>query len=86
VLVLSRRPGESIMIGHEVVLTVLEVRGDVVRIGIKAPRDLDVHREEVFIELQLANRSAASPSAAGIDTLLASSAIKPHEVPDKPAE
>jgi carbon storage regulator len=73
------------MIGHEVVLTVLEVRGDVVRIGIKAPRDLDVHREEVFLELQLANRGAASPSAAGIDTLLASSAIKPHEVPEDPA-
>ena len=71
-LVLSRRPGESIMIGHEVVLTVLEVRGDVVRIGIKAPRDLDVHREEVFLELQQANRSAASPSATGLDTLLAS--------------
>jgi carbon storage regulator len=84
VLVLSRRPGESIMIGHEVVLTVLEVRGDVVRIGIKAPRDLDVHREEVFLELQQANRSAASPSPAGIDSLLASGAVaaKPAETPD----
>ncbi len=70
-LVLSRRPGESIMIGHEIVLTVLEVRGDVVRIGIKAPRDVDVHREEIFLELQQANRSAASPSAEGIDTLAA---------------
>jgi carbon storage regulator len=85
VLVLSRRPGESIMIGHDVVLTVLEVRGDVVRIGIKAPRDLDVHREEVFLELQQANRSAASPSAAGLDSLLASGAAsgKPAETPDE---
>ena len=70
-LVLSRRPGESIMIGHDIVVTVLEVRGDVVRVGIKAPRDVDVHREEVFLEVQQANRSAASPADAVIDTLAA---------------
>jgi carbon storage regulator len=71
VLVLSRRTGESVMIGHEVVVTVLEVRGDVVRVGIKAPRDVDVHREEVYAELQATNLSAASPAPAAIDSLAA---------------
>lgn len=70
-LVLSRRTGESVMIGHDIALTVLEVRGDVVRIGIKAPREVDVHREEVYAELQLANQSAASPAHAAVDSLAA---------------
>jgi carbon storage regulator CsrA len=52
VLVLTRRANQSIMIGDDVVVTVLDVRGDQVRIGIKAPRSVDVHREEVFVALQ----------------------------------
>ena len=60
-LVLTRRAGESVIIGDDVVVTVLETRGDVVRIGIKAPRSVQVHREEVYRELQAANRAAASP-------------------------
>jgi carbon storage regulator len=58
VLVLTRRADQSIMIGHDVVVTVLEVRGDQVRLGIRAPREIDVHREEVFAALQNANRAA----------------------------
>ncbi len=61
-LVLTRRAGESVMIGDDVVLTVLEIRGDVIRLGIDAPRTIQVHREEVYRELQAANRAAASPS------------------------
>ena len=61
-LVLTRRAGESVMIGNDVVITVLEARGDVIRLGIQAPRDVQVHREEVFRELQSANREAASPT------------------------
>ena len=68
-LVLTRRANQSIMIGADVVVTVLEVRGDQVRIGIKAPRSVDVHREEVFAALQKANRSAASPSPEALDAL-----------------
>jgi carbon storage regulator len=60
-LVLTRRAGESVMIGDDVVVTVLETRGDVVRIGIKAPRSIQVHREEVYLELQTVNLEAASP-------------------------
>lgn len=61
-LVLTRRAGESVMIGDDVVITVLEARGEVIRLGIQAPRDVQVHREEVYKELQAANREAASPT------------------------
>ena len=64
-LVLSRRPYESFRIGHDVVITVLEVSGDKVRIGIDAPSHVQVHRQEVYDEVQQANAAAAaaSPSA-----------------------
>jgi carbon storage regulator len=57
------------MIGHEIVVTVLEVRGDQVRLGIKAPRSIDVHREEIFAQLQQANRDAAQAPKQAIETL-----------------
>lgn len=68
-LVLTRRANQSIMIGHEIVVTVLEVRGDQVRLGIKAPRSIDVHREEIFAQLQQANRDAAQVPKPAIDSL-----------------
>jgi carbon storage regulator len=61
-LVLSRRVGESIVIGDEITVTVLEVRGDVVRVGVGAPRHVAVHREELWRELAESNKAAASPS------------------------
>jgi len=69
VLVLTRRPGESVMVGDDVVITVLDVRGDVVRIGIKAPRSVQVHREEVYQELQRVNRESASPNDTAVRAL-----------------
>ena len=70
-LVLTRRANQSIMIGHEIVVTVLEVRGDQVRLGIKAPRSIDVHREEIFAQLQQANRDAvgAAPDPGALPGL-----------------
>lgn len=68
-LVLTRRSQQSIMIGNDIVITILEVRGDQVRIGVAAPRDVVVHREEVFAELALANQSAASPSPEALEAL-----------------
>ena len=61
-LVLSRRAGESVVLGDDITVTVLEVRGDVVRIGIDAPRSLKVHRSELLEQLEESNRQAASPS------------------------
>jgi carbon storage regulator len=68
-LVLTRRAGESVMIGDDVVITVLESRGDVIRIGIQAPRDVQVHREEVYKELRDVNREAASPGEDAVRAL-----------------
>ena len=68
-LVLTRRAGESVIIGDDVVVTVLEARGDVIRIGIQAPRDVQVHREEVYKELQQANREAASPTEDAVEAV-----------------
>ncbi len=53
-LVLSRRPNESIVINDKIVITVIEIRGDKVRLGIEAPRDVPVHRSEVYAAIQRA--------------------------------
>lgn len=79
-LVLTRRSQQSIMIGKDVVITILEVRGDQVRMGVSAPRHVEVHREEVFLELEEANKSAASPSAEAIGAL---GSLLPSADPDK---
>jgi carbon storage regulator len=59
-LVLTRRAGESIMIGDDVRVVVLDVRGDTVRLGIEAPRSIQVHRAEVYAEVQAANAAAVN--------------------------
>ena len=51
-LILTRRVGESLMVGDEVTVTVLGVKGNQVRIGVDAPRDVAVHREEIFKRIQ----------------------------------
>ena len=79
-LVLTRRAGESVIIGDDVVVTVLEARGDVIRIGIQAPRDVQVHREEVYRELQAANREAASPDEEAVKAVADS--LRPAAKPD----
>lgn len=68
-LILTRRVGESIVIGDDVTITVFEVRGDAVRIGVDAPRSVQVHREEVYQELQRANQQAVAVSDQGLDAL-----------------
>jgi len=51
-LILTRRVGESLMVGEDITVTVLGVKGNQVRIGINAPRDVAVHREEIFNKIQ----------------------------------
>ncbi len=68
-LVLSRRAGESIVIGDNVTVSILEVRGDVVRVGIDAPRSVAVHRAELLEALEASNQEAASPSDDAVASL-----------------
>ena len=67
---LSRGPEEAIMIGEEVEVRVLEVRGDKVRLGIIAPGSVAVHRKEIFLSIQRENRAATASATAGIDGAL----------------
>jgi carbon storage regulator len=63
-LVLSRQRDESIMIGDKVVVTIVDIRGDKVRLGIEAPQEIPVHRQEVYEAIQRENRDRGS-SVAG---------------------
>jgi len=58
-LVLSRQRDESIIIGDNIVVTVVDVRGDKVRLGIEAPSEIPVHRREVYEAIQRENRRAS---------------------------
>ena len=66
-LVLSRHRDESIMIGDDVVVTIVDIRGDKVRLGIDAPQDIPVHRQEVYEAIQRENQKASQvqPSDTG---------------------
>ena len=60
-LVLSRKKNESIVIDENIVITVVEIRGDKVRLGIQAPRDVPIHRSEIHAAIQ-AEQAATAPS------------------------
>jgi len=66
-LILTRKSGESINIGSDIVVRVLEIKGNQARIGIEAPRSIAVHREEVYQQVQRENELAArrSPESLG---------------------
>lgn len=57
-LVLSRKKGETIVIGDEIELTVLSVEGDTIKLGIKAPKQIDIMRKEILVSVQENNQSA----------------------------
>ena len=66
-LVLSRKKNESIVIANDITIVVVEIRGDKVRLGIEAPKEVPVHRREVFDAIrrnELANRNDAAQKAA----------------------
>jgi len=58
-LVLTRKKDQSIIINENVEITVLEVQGDQVKIGINAPRDISIHRKEIFLQIADENKKAA---------------------------
>ena len=68
-LVLTRKLMESIIIGDDVEVCLLDIKGDKVRLGIKAPRSVSVHRKEVYEEIKKANEEAARSGVDGLDSL-----------------
>jgi carbon storage regulator len=71
-LILTRRIGETVMIGDEVTVTVLGVKGNQVRIGVNAPKDVSVHREEIFERIK--REEDGDPSAQGSGAKIADDA------------
>jgi carbon storage regulator len=88
-LVLSRQRDETIMIGDDIEVTVVDIRGDKVRLGITAPREISVHRKEVYEAIRRENRAAAQVkpedlSGLGKVTPKPPPAAQPGEEPPKP--
>lgn len=71
-LILTRKPGESLYIGDKVKITVVETKGNQIRIGIEAPQELRIYREEIFLQILEENKSAAAAATVpdtGLDAL-----------------
>ncbi len=66
-LALSRKKNEAIVINNNIEVTILEVKGDQVKIGVAAPREVPVYRKEVYLQIQEANKAAVD--ASGMDAL-----------------
>ncbi len=66
-LALSRKKGEALVINNNVEVTILEVKGDQVKIGISAPKEVPIYRKEVYVQIQEANKEAMQVS--GLDAL-----------------
>jgi carbon storage regulator len=79
-LILTRKPGQAIRIGNDVIISVKEIRGRQVRLGIEAPNNVPVYREEIYEAVTQANREAVIPKDIG-DTLLA--VLEGSDEPDK---
>lgn len=80
-LVLSRQKDETIMIGDDVEITVVDIRGDKVRLGIKAPPHIPVHRKEVYEAIKRENKAASQVSPDDLKSVSTSKAIPPKATP-----
>lgn len=68
-LVLARKVNESIMIGDDIEVVVVDIKGDQIKLGIRAPRNVTVHRTEIYQEIQEQNKQAAASAAPSLDAL-----------------
>ncbi|MBE5918667.1 MULTISPECIES: carbon storage regulator CsrA [Pseudobutyrivibrio] len=68
-LALTRKTGDAIMINNNIEITVLEVRGDQVKIGISAPKEVSIYRKEVYLEIQKENEAAKGISMDDLEAL-----------------
>ena len=79
-LVLTRRGGEGIVIGEQIVITILEVKGTQIRIGIEAPKDVSIYRKELYLDIVGANKKAVLNDRQRLETLLSGMLNKKEEV------
>lgn len=80
-LVLSRQRDETIMIGDDIEVTVVDIRGDKVRLGINAPKEVAVHRKEVYDQIKKENREAAQVKPSDIAGIKLPPRSKPDQTP-----
>ncbi len=71
-LILTRRVGETVMIGSDVTFTILGVKGNQVRVGVNAPRDVAVHREEIFERIKREEQDGGSTATTARPALVSS--------------
>ncbi len=69
-LVLTRKKDQSIVIGENIEITILDIQGDQVRVGINAPKSVSIFRKEIFLEIQEENKKAAEVNTSALDALL----------------
>lgn len=69
-LVLTRKKNESIVINDNIEITIVDVQGDQVRIGISAPKSVSIYRKEIFLEIQAENKRAANVKSINLKDLL----------------
>jgi carbon storage regulator len=68
-LVLTRKKGQSLMIGHDIEISIIDIQGDQVRIGINAPKNITIHRKEIYEEIRKENLSAIVSKNTDIQAL-----------------
>lgn len=68
-LALSRKQNESIMIGNDIEITILDVRNDQVKIGINAPKHIGIYRKEIYLQIQEENKKAVQSEAPSLDAI-----------------
>ncbi len=68
-LVLTRKTGETIQIGDEIEITVLSIQGDQIKLGINAPKNVEIHRKEVYLSIKESNNEAASINKNVLDQM-----------------
>jgi len=77
-LILTRRPGERVVIGEDILITVMGVSGHTVRLGIEAPEGISIYREEIWLAVKAENQAAAAADAASLPALPPQPQSQPH--------
>ncbi|MFC1537312.1 carbon storage regulator CsrA [Gemmatimonadota bacterium] len=83
-LILTRKQGESVAIGDDILVTVVEIQGKQVKLGVKAPREIAVHRQEIYEKIQQENIRAAQISQEDLEKLKDAIVMKPDRLNGDP--